>query len=836
MTSQLRWTAQLDINPADILSGLGSAERDMLATCLALFDDATLSSRLAKYYAKSAETIGRMRGEEVDSVARELRSALSLWRKSAHSDDDLRLILWIRLRQALDLPPRLTATWRGCSYLADDLTARLIHTLDPPGLVNSSKRWLHQQGWLEKGQQATALADIVLPVLDELLESSQKEDTALLDRDSRREALAEAVAALNRLTHSEQEQLLEQTGASEANDSAIRNSLLLGGSLSAFGFGVSSAGFAAYILAAQTSAFVPFVSGPGLVSFVSVLSNPITIAAITGGGAWLLLKSAGQRVKAAVAARVVAMLAIRGIQSGRTGLEGARHAFARASVLPTATGLSPAILEAYQEELGVVTPPRRGHVPTPPDAVLRLMNTRVDASLRITGLTSSSNDAPAGTERSNAVALATMTVGDVVYAAAAVDSTVISAADFTRLADIDGRIPFSLLAQDVLGGSAASVQGGVNQLKGYVAEKAVAAELTAAGHTVSFPDTSNAPGWDLLIDGEPFQVKFHATTQGIRDHFARYDYPVIANTELVGNIPDDLQDRVFFVDGLSNEVVTHLTETSLQAGEMMLEPGHVSMVGAMSVARGFIAYRSGVLTGKQAFEQIVLDGSIRIGLFGVGGVVGAGLGLMIFGPAGAWVFGAGAPILTQMQTTSVSRTVRTYIKGRPHREWENATHENIDKLQNMVLEALARKRRQLGEKYRAAPINEAGRYLQWRLADEGRFIRECENRIGRISRERWALPEQRSTEMFRWLAVCALHPAIYQRELRAIIEQLKSRPGLFDVMDREQLEGLGGRMVDTGHQLHDFTLRKAKESGFTGWAKQTWKGLQPDNPKKPKKD
>ena len=814
---------QLDIRPPDMLAGLGCAERDLLATCLALFDDSTLTSRLKKRYENASETVKRLCGKEVDDAAREIQSALTRWREGPWTDDDLRLILWIRLREALALPPRLSVTWRGCQYLADDLTAKLIHALDPPGMVNSSKRWLRQQGWLDEGEQATTLGDIVLPVLDELLQNSPNAGDLPSDDGARRRALVQAVTALSQLTEAEQQQLLEDTKANRLNDSAAVKTLLVGGSLGAFGLGVSSAGFSAYILAAQASAFVPFVSGPGLVSFVSVLSNPVTISAVAGGAAWWFTRSARQRIQAAIAARVVAMLTIRGLQAGRSGLEAARQSFARVPHLGSYEGLSRTQKRDYQQEWELVEPSCRSNTAAPPDAILRVMNTPLDSSVPEPGLAAARGAKTTGSESANAAALATLTVGDVLYSAAAVDPTVIRAADFSRLAEIDGRVAFADLAQDILDGSDRAVLGGISQLKGYVAEKAVAAELIAAGHTVSFPDASNAPGWDILVDGQHFQVKFHANLQGIREHFQRYDYPVIANTELQGGIPEEWQDQVFFVDGLSNELVTQVTEHSLEAGEQLLDPGHVSMVGLVSAARGLMAYRSGQLTARQTVEQILLDGAVRAGLFAGGGLAGATAGFMLFGPAGAWVLGAGAPILAQMQTPHVVSLAKEKFRGETHRKWEAAAHGRMDELQRVVFEGLSRKRRQIAGKMAGIPNNHAGDYLRWILADEGRYALECQARARLLDREQWPLPEQRAAELFRWLAACGVHPAIYQPELRMVTETLGDRPGLSELLDREQLAGTWAQVRSGTEEWVRFVADKTEQSGVTGKVKDTLK-------------
>lgn len=804
-------TGQVDIQPPNILAGLGAAERDLLATCLALFYDSTLISRFEKWYAKATDKLAELSGEEIEQAKQELRTALSRWRESDHSDDELRLILWIRLREALGLPPRLSATWRGCSYLADDMAATLIHVLDPPKLSKTGKRWLYQRGWLDEDEQAVTLADIVLPVLDELLENSPRADDFPSDPETRRRVLAEAVAALNRLTESEQEKLLEDTRAGKLHDSAAIKALMVGGGLVGFGAGVGAAGFSAYILAAQASAFVPFVSGVGLVSFVSVLSNPVTIAGVAVGTTWWLASSARKRAAVAVASRVVSMLAIRGLQAGRSGLDDVLASFPRVQDLESGTAVSEKLLNAYRKEWELVEPLWRSHAATPPESVRRLMEALLDSSREASLPRPAPDDPAAGDEHVNAMALATMTVGDVLYSAAAVDPTVIRAADFSRFEEIDGRLDFADLSREILNGSDSAVLGHISQLKGYVAEHAVAAELTAAGHTVSFPDTPNTPGWDLVIDGQPFQVKFHSDLNGIREHFEHYDYPVIANTELHGDIPETWQDQVFFVDGLSNELVTQITKQSQESVADILEPGHISMAGLVSATRGLIAYRSGQLTGRQALEQVLLDGTVRASLFGAGGIVGATVGTMMFGPAGAWVFGAGTPILAQMQTSRMTTLLKEHVKGKAHHEWESRAHQRVDALQQAVRKALIRKRHQIAQKMAATPDNQAGEYLCWRLADEGRFTRECQDRIERLDDTAYPLPEQRATELFRWLAACAIHPAIYQPELRAVTQVLGDRPGLSELIDKEKVGAKWDQVKGVAAEWAQFVNQKVAD-------------------------
>lgn len=785
------------LKPADILAGLGGADRNLLATCIALFEDSTLTRRLEHWY-KKFENLEWNRWRRALNDSREedfggVQDTQAKWLSSDFSDDDLRLILWIHLRSALELPARLSATHRGCALLGDDVTAKLISYLDPPGAIKSGKRWLCEKGWLSAGQPATRLSDIVLPVLDELLECSQPKEGSSVGRENRRERLAEALISLRTLSKKDREALLEDTGANDANDKTIQNSLLLGGSLSLFGIGVSSAGFSAYILAAQVSAFIPMVTGPGLVSFVSVISNPISIIAATGGGAWWLARSARQKANFSIASRVVAMLVIQGLQTGSSGLERICASFRRVPGLISSDKLNDLLSDkhrdAWYDEWQLLRALWGASPEKPAEKVMHLMEAAVKDDVseprkRKAGHSESEK------ERVNAGVFSALTVGEMLYSAAAIDPEVIKAVDFSRVAEIDGYVEFAQVASEILSGSDSAVLGGISQLKGYVAERAVAADLVSSGHTVSFPEASNTPGFDLIVDGQPFQVKFHESLQGIREHFDRYDYPVFANSDLAGKIPDDLVDHVFFIEGLSSEVITEVAESSLNAADQMLNSSSMASAGAISIARGLIAYRDGSLTRHQLVEQVLLDGMVRVGLAGSGAAIGSAVGLVTFGPAGAWVFGTGAPILAAMQTSNATMWVKGLVRSEQQRLWERLAHARIDDLQSAVRRALKNKRELINSKIAEAPKNEAGNYLKWRFEEDIRYALECDMRIASLSEISMPTPERRASELLRSIASCSVHPSLYPTEMRAVTHCLGERPGLREFLDRETIDGL----------------------------------------------
>jgi hypothetical protein len=129
---------------------------------------------------------------------------------------------------------------------------------------------------------------------------------------------------------------------------------------------------------------------------------------------------------------------------------------------------------------------------------------------------------PGAREKANAAVISVLTLGDIVYSAAMIDPSVIEAADFSYSEEVDNLVAFSDLTSKILELKPIQASGAISRLEGYVAEQVVAAELVAQGHQVVFPATSNQKGWDLLVDGQEFQVKrprprrAHGTFQQVR--------------------------------------------------------------------------------------------------------------------------------------------------------------------------------------------------------------------------------------------------------------------------------------------------------------------------------
>ena len=526
------------VQPIDILSGLGAAERPLLSACIALFEDSTLARGLSQLYGQvkgGAEAWLGQAGEvhEIENMAASVQRRIDFWRDGDWSDDDLRLIAWIYLREAFALPERLCLSERSAARICDDLAAAAIALGAPLSKTPAATPDDPSQGVVN-------LARVVQPVLQELLATALGEGPGQLDAAAQKSLLAEARAGLGRMDEADRNRLLKAAKVQDLNDVAVRNILLTSGGLVAFSGGVEVAGFSAYILAAQASAFIPLVSGPGWVSFVSVLSNPITVVGMSALALWWFVTEADRQVRVAVGLRVLALLAAGGLSAGRNDVLRALESFRRIEQLKPIGDLSDDACRRYREDWCALQEAERHFAerkpatpktePLDPRMIEWLERPAVEAAGPLGRLAEVLF--PGAREKANAAAISVLTLGDIVYSAAMIDPSVIEAADFSYSEEIDNLVAFSDLASKILELNPIQASGAINRLEGYVAEQVVA-KLVAQGHqVVVFPKTSNQEGWDLLVDGQEFQVKCLQRLDDLTEHFSKFEYPVLANAEL----------------------------------------------------------------------------------------------------------------------------------------------------------------------------------------------------------------------------------------------------------------------------------------------------------------
>ena len=168
------------------------------------------------------------------------------------------------------------------------------------------------------------------------------------------------------------------------------------------------------------------------------------------------------------------------------------------------------------------------------------------------------------------ISYAGLTLGNFLYDYIRIDPEVVRGVEFARAADVDGVLSFARFADTKADMTGASLEGFHSQLQGYVAEQVVAHHLVAQGHDVLFPEAANNPGWDLMVDGHPFQVKCLADPGGVFEHLHRYpNIPLIVNADLADQIGDHA--GVYVDAELHHDAVQQATEETLDRGRELAD-------------------------------------------------------------------------------------------------------------------------------------------------------------------------------------------------------------------------------------------------------------------------
>ena len=813
---------QAALQPTDIVSGLGAANRELLATCIALFEDTALRHRVGELFERlqdwGARKADSWKGapaptaEDTLAIEKSVRCRAQQWREAPFTDPELRLVLWIYLREAFELPARTCVSTRAAAGSCNDLTAALLHSLEPG--------WFHRLKIATLHESQTAppmtLDAVARQTLEELMQT-MLDSTDPKTVQQREKLMADARNHIEHLRQDDCDALLRAIGADEINDAAIRKILLTGGGLTLFSASVGWAGFSAYILAAQASAFIPLVSGPALVSLVSVASNPISVIAIAGGGGWWMAKRAQRRISQAVAMRVIALLAMNGLCFGRAGVRSMAGAFRSMETLRPFNELTHVAVDAYRRDWEELREAWQRGLPDAPVVAEALEQPSVEsAGARIGKLIGLDAE-----EVRDTVTLSLLAIGDVLWHMFAIDPAVVTAADFSHVADLGNVAEFSEFSDHVAAMDAASQAGVVDSLKGYVAERLVASQLTDAGYQVEFPADPNQPGWDISVDGVQVQIKDTDSLEYLQQHFEHYGtkYPVIINSEMAQSLDEHHQawleqhqtwaDHLYVVDGYSNGLVEHVTRQSLDAGATVDHP-HVPMFTlTLSAYRNYRRYSSGRITREQAVQQVLLDGGTKMALASVGGFVGPAVGLLVFGPAGALIFGTLVPIVSQMQSRKLQGKLDGWVTSPSYRDWLAEAKAAMDPLIAKLRATLKAKAEVLRARIDALKHDQVAEYLRWRSEDELAGLREQWCRLDSIECESASNIEISFGNLLSWLGEAPVHAVAYQTELKSLVQVFQRRPTL------------GGRMREQAGTATD-TVKEWGAKTYGRWKK--WSG------------
>ena len=102
----------------------------------------------------------------------------------------------------------------------------------------------------------------------------------------------------------------------------------------------------------------------------------------------------------------------------------------------------------------------------------------------------------------------------------------------------------------------------VHKYKGYTGEEAVFDSLESSGHVIDIPESATTAGYDLVLDGNLFNVKITGSLSYIREHLEKNpDIDIITNIEMAEVFSNN--PRVIIDAGISSQEMFHITAETL---------------------------------------------------------------------------------------------------------------------------------------------------------------------------------------------------------------------------------------------------------------------------------
>lgn len=272
-----------------------------------------------------------------------------------------------------------------------------------------------------------------------------------------------------------------------------------------------------------------------------------------------------------------------------------------------------------------------------------------------------------------------ISAGEFLYDYCMIDPTASEGIDFARSEDLSHLLALSNFASTI---DTQNLTGDMAQLQGYVAERMIAQQLTASGHDVEFPTTSNQAGWDILVDGQPFQVKCGVSSAIVERHFEKYpDIPIYVNQELASSYANN---PLVYSTAVTREEVIETTEQTLKHASDLTDfeiPWITFGVSSLSNAKR--VYKEGI-TFTTATRNVALDTASRATTAAVGKVALGLVGNVILPGAGGIVFPIVGAYLGMKQGGKISVSMKKMFAKKEHADFSAALKQLIEKMQGVL--------------------------------------------------------------------------------------------------------------------------------------------------------
>jgi len=253
--------------------------------------------------------------------------------------------------------------------------------------------------------------------------------------------------------------------------------------------------------------------------------------------------------------------------------------------------------------------------------------------------------------------------------------------------------------------------GFLNRLIGYVGEIKTQEFYEHLGHDVQLAELSNQPGYDMLIDDNPVNVKT-GSPQTIIDHLEKYpDIPVVTGPEQASFFNDD--GMVTGIPIIEKSGLEEATNSTLEMTENDFYTGGPTIPTVTAIISGYRELKL-LIKGHTDINSALKNAGLDIAGTGLGGWAGAKVGALIgtsAGPAGMVIGG----VIGSISGAILGRFLTNAMKNEPFKvAVENynqvvAFAESSIKLKEQVLAQYLSKRvetQQLRQKIAFNKLNE----------------------------------------------------------------------------------------------------------------------------------
>jgi hypothetical protein len=251
--------------------------------------------------------------------------------------------------------------------------------------------------------------------------------------------------------------------------------------------------------------------------------------------------------------------------------------------------------------------------------------------------------------------------GGILHSLSQIDWGVVAAMDFSSRLDLSTYGELSQYVSDNVA-SIEAQDGWYWRLYGYVGERGVADILEGQGHDVEFPDSPTQEGWDILVDGKPYQIKVGDDPSAIREHLREHpDISVITTEDMGAQFADT--DRVIALEGVTRDGIQDSIAETAGAIDGLYDPGLVDFpwfTFARSLVREGHLFVRGETTRRDAAKNLGID----VAAVGLGSVAAKVGGALLVGSLPV-VAGAGGVVVLGIVSVGVTLHIGNKVKGRP---------------------------------------------------------------------------------------------------------------------------------------------------------------------------